>query len=415
MSVKVAVRVRPFNERESKSGNPVCCVKMNGPQTVLVDDNDQDRPFTFDYSFWSHDGFKNLDNGVSVKDDDYSNYADQQTVYDCLGKQVLDNAWEGYHCCLFAYGQTGSGKSYSMVGYGKNLGIVPMACNEIFNRIAESKDESLRYEVQVSMLEIYNEKVRDLLSDKRESESLKVRENKGQIYVQGLSKHPVDSYKAVEKKMDEGYTNRSIGATLMNQTSSRAHTIISIEFKQVIQEESRKLEKLSVINLVDLAGSEKAGQTGATGQRLKEGCAINNSLTVLGNCISILAEKSMGKANKAVVPYRNSNLTRILQNALGGNSKTIMICAISPSAMNYEETLSTLRYADRAKKIVNKAIVNESVQDKMIRELKQENDKLRILILQAAKNGIPLDLKALGLDSDLTGKEMEEFVLKQQA
>ena len=161
--------------------------------------------------------------------------------------------------------------------------------------------------------------------------------------------------------MDEGYTSRSIGATLMNQTSSRAHTIITIEFKQIRKEENRKLEKNSVINLVDLAGSEKAGQTGAAGQRLKEGCAINKSLTVLGTCISVLADKAMGKAQKSIVPYRDSNLTRILQNALGGNSKTIMICAISPALLNYEESLSTLRYADRAKKIVNKAVINESV------------------------------------------------------
>lgn len=161
--------------------------------------------------------------------------------------------------------------------------------------------------------------------------------------------------------MDEGYTNRSIGSTLMNQTSSRAHTIITIEFKQVRVEIDRKVEKLSVINLVDLAGSEKAGQTGAEGQRLKEGCAINKSLTVLGNCISVLADKALGKSSKSVVPFRDSTLTRILQNALGGNSKTIMICAVSPAGINYEESLGTLRYADRAKKIQNKAVVNENV------------------------------------------------------
>lgn len=135
---------------------------------------------------------------------------------------------------------------------------------------------------------------------------------------------------------------------------------------------------------------------------------------MLGNCISILAEKSSGKAQKSVVPYRDSNLTRILQNALGGNAKTIMICAISPAALNYEETLSTLRYADRAKKIVNKAIINESVQDKMIRELKQQNDKLKMMILQAAKSGNPLNLAELGLDADLTGNEMEQFLEQQE-
>ena len=204
---------------------------------------------------------------------------------------------------------------------------------------------------------------------------LKVRESQsGAVYVQGLTKHPVDSYEMIAAKTDEGYNNRSIGSTLMNQTSSRAHTIITIEFKQIMQEDGRKTEKFSVINLVDLAGSEKAGQTGAEGARLKEGCAINKSLTVLGTCISVLADKAMGKAKSSVVPYRDSNLTRILQNALGGNSKTIMICAISPSSMNFEESLSTLRYADRAKKIQNKAVVNESAQDKMIRELKAENE-----------------------------------------
>lgn len=182
--------------------------------------------------------------------------------------------------------------------------------------------------------------------------------------------------------MEEGYKNRSIGSTLMNATSSRAHTIIAIEFKSISIDNGRKSEKLSVINLVDLAGSEKAGQTGATGDRLKEGCAINQSLTVLGQCISVLADKALGKQKGAVVPYRDSALTRILQNALGGNSKTIMICALSPAYMNYEETLSTLRYADRAKKIQNKAVVNESVQEKMIRELKEENDKLKRMLMQ---------------------------------
>lgn len=204
----------------------------------------------------------------------------------------------------------------------------------------------------------------------------------------------------IAQKTDEGYDNRSIGSTLMNQTSSRAHTIITIEFKQLYVEDGRKLEKFSVINLVDLAGSEKAGQTGAEGQRLKEGCAINKSLTVLGTCISVLADKAMGKEKKAVVPYRDSNLTRILQNALGGNSKTIMICAISPADMNYEESLSTLRYADRAKKIQNKAVINESASDKMIRELKEENNRLRDLLIKASQGGQINNLEDLGLSAD---------------
>jgi hypothetical protein len=197
-----------------------------------------------------------------------------------------------------------------------------------------------------------------------------------------MSKHFVDTYDLIEKKMEEGGRNRSIAATEMNASSSRAHTIISIEFKQTeVGENGKKREKLSVIHLVDLAGSEKVGKTGATGDRLKEAAGINKSLSVLGLVISALAEKSQGKG-KGVVPYRDSCLTRILQNALGGNSKTLMICAISPATDNYEETLSTLRYADQAKKIQNKAVVNESETDKLIRTLTQEREELKDKLLK---------------------------------
>lgn len=173
-----------------------------------------------------------------------------------------------------------------------------------------------------------------------------------------MSKHFVDTYESIEKKMEEGGRNRSVAATAMNASSSRAHTIISIEFKQTVIDQGKKREKLSVIHLVDLAGSQKVGKTGATGDRLKEAAGINKSLSVLGLVISALADKAQGKGKGTIVPYRDSCLTRILQNALGGNSKTLMICAISPATDNYEETLSTLRYADQAKKIQNKAVVN---------------------------------------------------------
>ena len=188
------------------------------------------------------------------------------------------------------------------------------------------------------MLEIYNEKVQDLLipAQKRPQHGLKIRESKVLgIFVEGLSKHPVRSYAEISKKMDEGYENRTIGSTLMNATSSRAHTIVTIEFKQLTLIAGRKSEKLSMINLVDLAGSERAGSTGATGDRLKEGCNINKSLLVLGNVINALADKAIGKGKNILPPYRDSALTRILQNALGGNSKTVMICALSPASINY--------------------------------------------------------------------------------
>ena len=233
------------------------------------------------------------------------------------------------------------------------------------------------------MLEIYNEKIQDLLIpvNQRVQGGLKVRESKvAGVFVEGLSKQACCSYKEIEDLMEVGNTHRSIGATQMNATSSRAHTIFTIEFKKIEIDGTRRTEKLSVINLVDLAGSEKAGQTGATGDRLKEGCAINKSLVVLGSVIEALAEKSMGKKANIVIPYRDSALTRILSNALGGNSKTVMVCALSPATVNYEETLSTLRYADRAKKIKNNAVVNETVQDKIIRELKEENNELKKVI-----------------------------------
>ena len=310
-------------------------------------------------------------------------YADQKIVFDTVGKQILDNAWQGYHCCLFAYGQTGAGKSYSMVGYGENKGIVPISCNEIFRRIGENKDPEKSFEVQVSMLEIYNEKVQDLLinPNKRPTSGLKIRESKVLgIFVDGLSKHPVTSYDEISRKMDDGYNNRTIGSTLMNATSSRAHTIVTIEFRQITMVAKKKSEKLSMINLVDLAGSERSGSTGATGDRLKEGCNINKSLLILGNVINCLADKAIGKNKNMLPPYRDSALTRILQNALGGNSKTVMICALSPASINYEETLSTLRYADRAKKIQNKAVINESEHDKMVRLLKEENGNLKKML-----------------------------------
>ena len=381
MSIVVGVRVRPFNQRE-KDRQSVCCIEMPGNnQTIIHDELGKEKKFTFDHSFWSHDGFRTLENGYMEPEDD--KYADQKIVFETVGKQILDNAWQGYHCCLFAYGQTGAGKSYSMVGYGANKGIVPISCDEIFRRIRENKDADKTFEVQVSMLEIYNEKVQDLLikPDKRPPSGLKIRESKVLgIFVDGLTKHPVTSYAEISNKMDEGYNNRTIGSTLMNATSSRAHTIVTIEFKQITMVAKKKSEKLSMINLVDLAGSERSGSTGATGDRLKEGCNINKSLLILGNVINCLADKAIGKNKNMLPPYRDSALTRILQNALGGNSKTVMICALSPASINYEETLSTLRYADRAKKIQNKAVINESEHDKMVRLLKEENVNLKKMI-----------------------------------
>ncbi len=409
MSVQVGVRVRPFNAREKKNESE-CIISMpGGNQTRIRDEKGKEKIYTFDHSFWSHDGYKILDDGYLSPEDE--KYADQKMIFDTVGQQVLDNAWQGYHCCLFAYGQTGSGKSYSMVGYGANKGIVPISCDEIFKRINQNQEKDKIYEVQVSMLEIYNEKVQDLLipPNKRPSGGLRIRESKVMgIFVEELTKYPVTSYEEINKKMDEGYNNRTIGSTLMNATSSRAHTIITIEFRQITLFAKKKSEKLSMINLVDLAGSERTGLTGATGDRLKEGCNINKSLLILGNVINCLADKAIGKNKNMLPPYRDSALTRILQNALGGNSKTIMICALSPASINYEETLSTLRYADRAKKIQNKAVVNESEHDKMVRLLKEENGNLKKMIEDLQK-------KLMGNEGELGSDDQEAYKeLKEQ-
>ncbi|PFH37453.1 putative Chromosome-associated kinesin KLP1 [Besnoitia besnoiti] len=407
-SVKVAVRVRPFNDRE-KTMNARLCIDMNGKSTTItnLDDEKQSRTFAFDYSYWSHDGFVNDENGYSKPVS--AKYADQEKVFNDIGKDVLNNAFEGYNACLFAYGQTGAGKSYSMVGYGANKGIVVRACEEIFQRIKSIKDPLLRSEVTVSMLEIYNEAVQDLLvkPDQRPKGGLKIRHTPQLgTFVQDLSKHPVDTYDAIQAKLDEGTSNRTVGATLMNATSSRAHTVLQIVYNQVTLDEATKeplSQKTAEISLVDLAGSERAGSTGATGDRLKEGCAINQSLSALGNVISALADKACGKLKPGqVIPYRDSALTRILQSALGGNSKTCMIAALSPASVNYEETLSTLRYADRVKSIKNEAVVNENPLERLIRELKEENERLK----KAAGGELVLS------DSGKTQEEMDK--MKQQ-
>ena len=215
--------------------------------------------------------------------------------------EVLNNAFEGFNACLFAYGQTGSGKSYSVVGYGENKGIVPRACEEIFKRINDYKNDTtkrIECQVTVSMIEIYNEQVQDLFTKapQRPKGGLRIREDpKKGVYVEQVQNAPVDSYEAIDRKLQEGNENRTIGQTNMNATSSRAHTVNQIIFKQRhINLETGKPERelVSNINFVDLAGSERAESTGATGDRLKEGTKINQSLSILGRVIGVLAKKA---------------------------------------------------------------------------------------------------------------------------
>uniref|UniRef100_A0A3B1J514 Kinesin family member 13A n=1 Tax=Astyanax mexicanus TaxID=7994 RepID=A0A3B1J514_ASTMX len=369
--VKVAVRVRPMNRREIELSTK-CVLEMEENQTILHPP--PSNVFAFDHCFWSMD------------ESNVPKYAGQEVVFKCLGEGILQNAFQGYNACIFAYGQTGSGKSYSMMGSVDQPGLIPRLCCSLFERVGREGNETHSFKVEVSYMEIYNEKVRDLLDPKGNRQSLKVREHKVLgPYVDGLSQLAVTSFEDIESLMSEGNKSRTVAATNMNEESSRSHAVFSIIITQTLYDpqSGNSGEKVSKVSLVDLAGSERVSKTGAAGERLKEGSNINKSLTTLGCVISALADQSAGKGKNKFVPYRDSVLTWLLKDNLGGNSKTAMIATVSPAADNYEETLSTLRYADRAKRIVNHAVVNEDPNARIIRELREEVEKLKEQLSQA--------------------------------
>ncbi|XP_046847868.1 kinesin-like protein KIF16B [Xenia sp. Carnegie-2017] len=390
-SVKVAVRVRPLNRRENEL-NAKCIIKMENNKTTIYSSHGEEekKDFTFDFSYWS---FNSRDR----------HFATQEKVFKDLGVDVLNSAFEGYNACIFAYGQTGAGKSYSMMGSEGAEGLIPRICEGLYSRMNENNNKKTEFKTEVSYLEIYNEKVRDLLrpSKGKEQYNLKVREHpKEGPYVQDLTKHLVGDYKGIENLMNTGNSQRITAATNMNDTSSRSHAIFTLVFTQAKFDTDMPSETVSKIHLVDLAGSERASSTGATGERLKEGANINKSLVTLGSVISALAEQSERMSNmnsggkdskkKLFIPYRNSVLTWLLKDSLGGNAKTIMIAAISPADVNYSETLSTLRYANRAKNIVNKPTVNEDANVRLIRELRAEIETLKAMLQkQNTSGGIP--------------------------
>ncbi|XP_036278279.1 kinesin-like protein KIF1A isoform X13 [Pipistrellus kuhlii] len=379
-SVKVAVRVRPFNSREM-SRDSKCIIQMSGSTTTIVNPKqpkETPKSFSFDYSYWSHTSPEDI------------NYASQKQVYQDIGEEMLQHAFEGYNVCIFAYGQTGAGKSYTMMGKQEKdqQGIIPQLCEDLFSRINDTTNDNMSYSVEVSYMEIYCERVRDLLNPKNKG-NLRVREHPllGP-YVEDLSKLAVTSYNDIQDLMDSGNKARTVAATNMNETSSRSHAVFNIIFTQKRHDAETDIttEKVSKISLVDLAGSERADSTGAKGTRLKEGANINKSLTTLGKVISALAEMDSGpnknkkKKKTDFIPYRDSVLTWLLRENLGGNSRTAMVAALSPADINYDETLSTLRYADRAKQIRCNAVINEDPNNKLIRELKDEVTRLRDLL-----------------------------------
>ncbi|XP_021509964.2 kinesin-like protein KIF13B isoform X1 [Meriones unguiculatus] len=380
--VKVAVRVRPMNRREIDL-HTKCVVDVDANKVILNpvntnlskgDARGQPKIFAYDHCFWS------MDESVREK------YAGQDDVFKCLGENILQNAFDGYNACIFAYGQTGSGKSYTMMGTADQPGLIPRLCSGLFERTQKEENEEQSFKVEVSYMEIYNEKVRDLLDPKGSRQTLKVREHSVLgPYVDGLSKLAVTSYKDIESLMSEGNKSRTVAATNMNEESSRSHAVFKITLTHTLYDvkSGTSGEKVGKLSLVDLAGSERATKTGAAGDRLKEGSNINKSLTTLGLVISALADQGAGKNKNKFVPYRDSVLTWLLKDSLGGNSKTAMVATVSPAADNYDETLSTLRYADRAKHIVNHAVVNEDPNARIIRDLREEVEKLREQLTKA--------------------------------
>ncbi|KAK0392403.1 hypothetical protein NLU13_1898 [Sarocladium strictum] len=370
-NVRVVVRVRAFLKRELEKKTK-CLISMDPITQVTTlyppDDDElssskinikarkiiEDKKFTFDNSFWSHNT-------------DDAHYAHQEDVYNSLGEEFLDHNFEGYHTCIFAYGQTGSGKSYTMMGTPDQPGLIPRTCEDLFERIdaAQNEDANIAYNVRVSYFEVYNEHVRDLLVPvvpSKPANYLKIRESPTEgPYVKDLTEVPVRNIDEILRYMKNGDASRTTASTKMNDTSSRSHAVFTIMLKQIHHdmETDETTERSSRIRLVDLAGSERAKATEATGARLREGSNINKSLTTLGRVIAALADPKQLRSGKRkdVVPYRDSILTWLLKDSLGGNSKTAMIACIAPS--DYEETLSTLRYADQAKRIRTRAVVNQ--------------------------------------------------------
>ncbi|KDO34544.1 hypothetical protein SPRG_00607 [Saprolegnia parasitica CBS 223.65] len=386
-ATRVVVRVRPMSEKERASGQtPIVALKGSSVQ-LRAGRHDNPlaellppRVFQFDRCFG----------------DAPEKEAVQAAIFREVGRDLIENAFSGFNCSVFAYGQTGSGKTYTMVGdkseHGK--GLIPRICEALFEQIEARRTKEVEnnttektiYSVQVNYCEIYKEKVKDLLDDARarsqptsptsytdDARPLKIREHPVHgPFVEGLTTRSVGSYAEIEDELLVGQKLRTVAATLMNPTSSRSHAIFTILFTQTRVDPITLCghDKTSKICLVDLAGSERSDTSGTSGERLKEASMINRSLSTLGRVISSLSSNER-------IPYRDSTLTWLLKESLGGNAKTTMLAMVSPSSDNYEETLSTLRYAESAKKIINRVVVNEDKNAAIIRQLRQEIADLR--------------------------------------
>ncbi|VDK79791.1 unnamed protein product, partial [Onchocerca ochengi] len=394
-AVKVIIRCRPLTASEISDGyQSIVDIQTNRGVVELRNPKEPNEPskvFTFD----------------SV----YDPRSKQLDLYDETFRHLVDSVLEGFNGTIFAYGQTGTGKTFTMEGVHDDpelRGVIPNAYHHIFQHIAQSRNQ--QYLVRASYLEIYQEEIRDLLArDPKIRLELKERPDVG-VYVKDLSSFVTKSVEEIEHVMSVGHANRTVGRTNMNEHSSRSHAIfmVTVECSEPGLDGQNHI-RVGRLNLVDLAGSERQSKTGSQGERFKEATKINLSLSALGNVISALTG---GKSTH--VPYRDSKLTRLLQDSLGGNSKTVMVANIGPASYNYEETLSTLRYANRAKKINNQPRINEDPKDALLREFQDEIARLREILEKRAhkkEKKVYVDGKN---ESDDEGVPNEEYHNEQQ-
>lgn len=364
-NIQVAIRVRPINVRESLESQHLRCIKVERKaNSILISVNSIWKQFSYDY----------------VGDEDTT----QEEIFESIGKPISLNCLTGYNGTLFAYGQTGSGKTHTIIGpsgfslVDKNSGILPRCLSYIFNKISSEilQHKNTEYLIKCTFLEIYNEQLRDLFTS--QSRNLQIREDiKKGCYVEDLIQETVLTFEETLKCIEKGLSNRHVGATLMNKESSRSHSVFTLYIESKEKKEDVWGFKNSLFHVIDLAGSERCKSAGTTGDRLKEAASINKSLSTLGDVINSLVEVSEGK--NRYIRYRDSKLTFLLKDSIGGNSKTCIIANISPSMMCYAETLSTLRFAERAKLVRNKAIINEDTTGTIL-ELKAEVSRLKSLL-----------------------------------
>ncbi|XP_032117467.1 centromere-associated protein E isoform X1 [Sapajus apella] len=383
-AVAVCVRVRPLNSREESLGETAQIYWKTDNNAIYQVDGS--KSFNFDRVFHSNETTKN--------------------VYEEIAAPIIDSAIQGYNGTIFAYGQTASGKTYTMMGSEDHLGVIPRAIHDIFQKIKKFPDRE--FLLRVSYMEIYNETITDLLCGTNKMKPLIIREDVNRnVYVADLTEEVVYTSEMVLKWITKGEKNRHYGETKMNQRSSRSHTIFRMILESREKGEPSNCDgsvKVSHLNLVDLAGSERAAQTGAEGVRLKEGCNINRSLFILGQVIKKLSDGQVG----GFINYRDSKLTRILQNSLGGNAKTRIICTITP--VSFDETLTTLQFASTAKYMKNTPYVNEVSSDEaLLKRYRKE-----IMDLKKQLEEVSLETRAQAMEKDQLAQLLEEKDLLQK-